>query len=61
LVWLSATETGALQVATQLKEMLAVFEKEGMISVHAERRKGTLITVLNYSEYAEKNTRFTRA
>lgn len=37
-----------------VERMLTVFEKEGMISVHAERRKGTLITVLNYSEYAEK-------
>lgn len=34
--------------------MLAFFEKEEMISVVAERRKGTLITVLNYAEYAEK-------
>lgn len=39
-----------------VERMLAFFEKEGMISVHAERRKGTLITVLNYSEYAEKMT-----
>lgn len=37
-----------------VERMLAVFEKEGMISVHAERRKGTLITVVNYAEYAEK-------
>ena len=37
-----------------VERMLTVFEKEGMISVHAERRKGTLITVLNYAEYAEK-------
>ena len=37
-----------------IERMLAFFEKEGMISVHAERRKGTLITVLNYTEYAQK-------
>lgn len=37
-----------------VERMLAVFEKEGMISVQAERRKGTLITVVNYAEYAEK-------
>lgn len=37
-----------------VERMLSFFEKEGMISVHAERRKGTLITVLNYAEYAEK-------
>ncbi|HDX9111786.1 TPA: replication protein [Klebsiella michiganensis] len=38
-----------------VERMLAVFEKEGMISVHAERRKGTLISILNYAEYAQKN------
>ncbi|NWA63007.1 replication protein [Pantoea sp. B9002] len=37
-----------------VERMLAFFEKEEMISVVAERRKGTLITVLNYAEYAEK-------
>ncbi|ELY4027172.1 replication protein [Cronobacter malonaticus] len=37
-----------------VERMLAFFEREGMISVKAERRKGTLITVLNYAEYAEK-------
>ena len=39
-----------------VERMLAFFEKEEMISVKAERRKGTLITVLNYAEYAEKMT-----
>lgn len=39
-----------------VERMLSVFEREGMISVKAERRKGTLITVVNYAEYAEKNT-----
>lgn len=38
-----------------VERMLAVFEKEGMISVRAERRKGTLISIINYSEYAQKN------
>ncbi|HBC9089476.1 TPA: replication protein [Citrobacter koseri] len=38
-----------------VERMLTCFEKEGMISVHAERRKGTLITILNYAEYAQKN------
>ena len=38
-----------------VERMLSVFEKEGMISVHAERRKGTVITILNYAEYAQKN------
>lgn len=37
-----------------VERMLAFFEKEEMISVQAERRKGTLITILNYVEYAEK-------
>lgn len=39
-----------------VERMLAFFEKEEMISVRAERRKGTLITILNYAEYAEKMT-----
>ena len=38
-----------------VERMLAVFEKEGMISVRAERRKGTLISILNYAEYAQKS------
>lgn len=37
-----------------VERMLAFFEKEGMISVVGERRKGTLITIINYAEYAEK-------
>lgn len=37
-----------------VERMLAFFVKEGMISVRTERRKGTVITVLNYAEYAEK-------
>ncbi|WP_392586878.1 replication protein [Serratia ureilytica] len=35
--------------------MLAVFEKEGMILVSGERRKGTLITILNYAEYIDSS------
>ncbi|EHM41061.1 hypothetical protein HMPREF0454_03073, partial [Hafnia alvei ATCC 51873] len=34
--------------------MLNFFVKEGMISVDGEKRKGTVITILNYAEYAEK-------
>lgn len=34
--------------------MLNFFAKEGMISMDGEKRKGTVITILNYSEYAEK-------
>lgn len=37
-----------------VERMLAFFEKEGMISVVGERRKGTVITIINYAEYAEK-------
>ncbi|WP_413730970.1 replication protein [Sodalis sp. RH22] len=37
-----------------VERMLAFFVKEGMISITGERRKGRLITILNYSEYAEK-------
>lgn len=34
--------------------MLAVFEKEGMISTAGEKRKGTVITITNYAVYAQK-------
>ncbi|WP_104210425.1 replication protein [Pectobacterium brasiliense] len=37
-----------------VERMLAFFQKEEMISVSTVHRKGTLITILNYSEYAEK-------
>lgn len=37
-----------------VERMLAFFQKEGMISVSTVHRKGTLITILNYAEYAEK-------
>nr|WP_318382708.1 replication protein [uncultured Enterobacter sp.] len=34
--------------------MLAFFEKEGMITAAGERRKGTVITITNYAQYAQK-------
>lgn len=34
--------------------MLEVFEREGMISTAGEKRKGTVITITNYAEYAQK-------
>lgn len=34
--------------------MLAVFVREGMISTAGEKRKGTVITITNYAEYAQK-------
>ena len=37
-----------------VERMLAVFEKEGMISTVGERRKGTVITITNYALYAQK-------
>lgn len=37
-----------------VERMLAVFEKEGMISTAGERRKGTVITITNYALYAQK-------
>ncbi|BDH45727.1 replication protein [Salmonella enterica subsp. enterica serovar Choleraesuis] len=37
-----------------VERMLSFFEREGMISVVAERRKGTVITINNYADYAEK-------
>lgn len=34
--------------------MLKVFEREGMISMEGEKQKGTVITITNYAEYAQK-------
>lgn len=34
--------------------MLDVFEREGMISRYGEKRKGTVITITNYEQYAQK-------
>ncbi|WP_245168489.1 hypothetical protein [Enterobacter roggenkampii] len=36
--------------------MLDVFEREGMISRSGEKRKGSVITITNYAEYAQKWT-----
>jgi hypothetical protein len=43
--------------------MLDVFEREGMISRSGEKRKGSVITITNYAEYAQKmdGRIFTRA
>ncbi|MBD2811891.1 replication protein [Xenorhabdus sp. Vera] len=37
-----------------VERMLAFFVKEGMISIEGEKRKGRVITITNYSDYAEK-------
>ncbi len=37
-----------------VERMLSVFVKEGMISTAGEKRKGTVITIRNYAEYAQK-------
>ncbi|HGY5195250.1 TPA: replication protein [Raoultella ornithinolytica] len=37
-----------------VERMLAVFVREGMISTEGEKRKGTVITITNYAEYAQK-------
>lgn len=37
-----------------IDRMLDVFEREGMISRVGERRKGTVITITNYGDYAQK-------
>jgi len=34
--------------------MLSVFVREGMISIEGEKRKGRVITITNYVEYAQK-------
>ena len=38
----------------QVERMLQVFVKEGMISIDREKQKGRVITITNYSEYAQK-------
>ncbi|MGZ0195581.1 replication protein [Citrobacter freundii] len=38
----------------QVERMLQVFVKEGMISIDGEKQKGRVITITNYSEYAQK-------
>ncbi|MBD2798332.1 replication protein [Xenorhabdus sp. 18] len=37
-----------------VNRMLAVFVREGMITIEGEKHKGTVITITNYSDYAEK-------
>ncbi len=34
--------------------MLAVFVREGMISIEGEKQKGRVITITNFAEYAQK-------
>ncbi|WP_340608055.1 replication protein [Xenorhabdus bharatensis] len=36
-----------------VERMLAFFVKEGMISIEGEKRKGRVITITNYTEYAQ--------
>lgn len=38
-----------------VERMLAVFVREGMITIEGEKQKGRVITITNYSEYAQKN------
>ena len=37
-----------------VERMLAVFVREGMISIDGEKQKGRVITITNYTEYAQK-------
>lgn len=37
-----------------VERMLSVFVREGMISIEGEKRKGRVITITNYVEYAQK-------
>lgn len=43
-----------------VERMLAVFVREGMISIEGEKQKGRVITITNFAEYAQKNRQFTR-
>ncbi len=38
-----------------VNRMLAVFVREGMISIEGEKHKGTVITITNYSDYAQNS------
>ncbi|MBE8598096.1 replication protein [Xenorhabdus sp. BG5] len=38
-----------------VERMLAFFVKEGMISIQGEKRKGRVITITNYSDYAQNS------
>ncbi|MDM3295869.1 replication protein [Citrobacter sp. Cc139] len=37
-----------------VERMLSVFVREGMITITGEKRKGRVITITNYAEYAQK-------
>ena len=37
-----------------VERMLSLFVREGMISIDGEKRKGRIITITNYTEYAQK-------
>lgn len=37
-----------------VERMLSLFVKEGIISTAGEKRKGTVITITNYAQYAQK-------
>ncbi|EPM0817805.1 replication protein, partial [Klebsiella pneumoniae] len=37
-----------------VERMLAVFVREGMISIEGEKQKGRVITITNFAEYAQK-------
>lgn len=37
-----------------VERMLSVFVREGMITIEGEKRKGRVITITNYAEYAQK-------
>lgn len=37
-----------------VNRMLAVFVREGMITIEGEKHKGTVITITNYNDYAQK-------
>lgn len=39
-----------------VERMLAVFVREGMISIEGEKQKGRVITITNFAEYAQKQT-----
>lgn len=43
-----------------VERMLSLFVKEGMISTAGEKRKGTVITITNYVQYAQKQTIYPR-
>jgi len=46
--------TGSPTSRDTVERMLAFFVREGMISIEGEKRKGRVITITNYVEYAQK-------